>query len=50
MESINKMIVDDILKQFPGIKRDLTPKYNKAFSYFEEKIPFLRLLIRFNLI
>ncbi|MBP7088356.1 MAG: hypothetical protein KBB01_03555 [Candidatus Omnitrophica bacterium] len=46
MEDISKQIVADILKKFPEIKRDLTPKYNKAFEYFEKKIPFFRFLVR----
>ena len=46
MESINEQIVADILQQFPYIQRDLTPKYNKAFQYFETKIPILRFLIK----
>lgn len=45
MEGINQRIVDDILQQFPEIKRDLTPKYNKAFNYFDKKIPLLRFWI-----
>jgi hypothetical protein len=50
MESINMKIVDDIQQRFPEIKRDLTPKYNKAFNYFESKIPLLRFLIKSGLI
>nr|NIR48312.1 hypothetical protein [candidate division KSB1 bacterium]NIR71918.1 hypothetical protein [candidate division KSB1 bacterium]NIS23628.1 hypothetical protein [candidate division KSB1 bacterium]NIT70552.1 hypothetical protein [candidate division KSB1 bacterium]NIU24469.1 hypothetical protein [candidate division KSB1 bacterium] len=46
MESINSRIVDDILEKFPEIERDLTPKYNKAFKHFDEKIPLLRFMIR----
>ncbi len=50
MESINRRIVDDILQEFPEIKRDLTPKYNKAFNYFEKRIPFLRSLFKYGLL
>ncbi len=50
MENINQRIVEDILQKFPEIKRDLTPKYNKAFNYFDKKIPFLRFLIRAGII
>lgn len=50
MESINEQIVADILQQFPFIQRDLTPKYNKAFEYFETKIPILRFLVKNRLI
>ncbi len=46
MEEISKKIVADILKEFPEIKRDLTPKYNKAFEYFESKIPFFHFLVK----
>lgn len=50
MESINQAIINDILNEFPEIKSDLTPKYNKAFNYFEKKIPFLRFLIKSGII
>lgn len=50
MESINEMIIADILRQFPYVQQDLTPKYNKAFEYFEAKIPMLRFLIKNKLL
>jgi hypothetical protein len=50
MVDTNHKIIEDIMAQFPEIKRDLTPKYNKAFNYFEKKIPLLRFLIRYDII
>lgn len=50
MESVNAKIIEDLKKRFPEIKRDLTPKYNKAFDYFESQIPYFRFLVRNNLI
>ena len=50
MESVNAMIIEDLRKRFPEIRRDLTPKYNKAFNYFETEIPYFRFLMRNNLI
>jgi hypothetical protein len=48
MQAINLKLLDDIMEKFPQIKMDLTPKYNKAFNYFETKIPYLRSLIKYN--
>lgn len=45
MEDINQKIVDDIMQKFPDIKVDLTPKYCKAFEFFEKKIPFFHKLV-----
>ena len=50
MEGINARIIEDIMTRFPEIRRDLTPKYNKAFHYFESQIPYLRFLVKNNLI
>jgi hypothetical protein len=50
MEDVNAKIIEDLQRRFPEIKRDLTPKYNKAFNYFESRIPCLRFLIKNNLI
>lgn len=50
MEGINEQIVADILRQFPYVQRDLTPKYSKALEYFETKIPILRFLIKNKLL
>jgi hypothetical protein len=50
MENINAMIIADIQQQFPYVQQDLTPKYNKAFEYFETKIPILRFLIKNKLL
>jgi hypothetical protein len=50
MESINAKIIEDIRQHFPEIKMDLTPKYNKAYNYFESRIPFLRFLLANNMI
>jgi len=38
-----------LMTRFPDLKRDLTPKYNKAFAAFEEQISALRFRIRMNL-
>jgi len=48
MQSIVDKIRDDIMQKFPEVKLDLTPKYNKAFNYFESQIPYLRYLIKNN--
>ncbi len=49
MESIGRQISGAILAEFPDIKRDLTPKYNKMFYQLEGKIPALRSLVRYDL-
>jgi hypothetical protein len=38
------------MARFPDVKRDLTPKYNKAFARFEEQIPLLRGWVRMGMI
>lgn len=45
MEDISAKIGAETQQAFPYIKRDLTPKYNKVFAYFESKIPLLRFFI-----
>lgn len=30
MEAVNNLVQEDILRRFPGIVQDQTPKYNKA--------------------
>jgi hypothetical protein len=50
MQKINQEIMDDIFNKFPYIKMDLTPKYNKAFDYFQKNIPLLRFLIRVKIL
>lgn len=50
MENINKTIIEDILKRFPYIRRDLTPKYNKAFQHFQSNIPLLNFWIKHRII
>jgi hypothetical protein len=49
MESILGIIVSDIHAQFPYIERNLTPKYGKSFNALEAQLPFLPLLVKFNL-
>lgn len=49
MEQIGAKVSAIIMEEFPQIKQDLTPKYNKMFSQFEAEIPLLRLLIRTKL-
>jgi hypothetical protein len=46
MESINRMISDEILKKFPSIKKDLTPKYNKVFTRLKAQNPLLPYYIK----
>jgi len=36
MENINKQIMEDLMKRFPQIKQDQTPKYNKAYNKLKE--------------
>ncbi len=50
MEGVKVQIMKDIERQFPDIQLNLTPKYNKAFNFFEANIPRLRLLIQSGLI
>ena len=49
MEAILHKIMTEIKRQFPYIKTDLSPKYNKSFHYLEAQLPFLRFLVRCNL-
>lgn len=48
MAKIGAEISNGILAKFPDIKRDLTPKYSKAYNAFETQIPFLNLLVKTN--
>jgi hypothetical protein len=50
MENVQQQIMKDVLQQYPDVALDVTPKYNKAFNYFESEIPYLRTLIRWGLI
>lgn len=47
---IRAAIVDDLQQKFPFIKRSGEPKYNTVFNFFEKRIPFLRTLIKWNLL
>ena len=49
MEKINTEIINTLMTQFPYLKRELTPKYCKAFNAFESQIPFYRTLIKMNM-
>lgn len=49
MEAVSAKISADLLERFPYIERDLTPKYNKTFALFEQRIPFFRTLIHYGL-
>ena len=49
METVLHRIVAEILTKFPDIRRDLTPKYNKAFDRLEEDLPFLRSVVSVGL-
>ncbi len=46
MEKINTEIINTLMTKFPYLKRELTPKYCKAFNAFESQIPLYRLLIK----
>jgi hypothetical protein len=35
MEAVNDRIAQDLMREFPGIRRDQTPNYNKAFALLE---------------
>lgn len=50
MEKIGAAISARIKEEFPYLVQDLSPKYNRAFAAFESQIPFLRLLVRTNMI
>lgn len=49
MAGIGKRISDEILRRFPDVRRDLTPKYGKATAALERSIPGFRTLVRFGL-
>jgi hypothetical protein len=49
MEKINHEVIDTLMMTFPYLKRDLTPKYCKAFHTIESQIPGYRFLIKANL-
>jgi hypothetical protein len=49
MEKINNQIIGNLMTQFPYLKRELTPKYCKAFNAFEAQIPMYRSLIKMKL-
>lgn len=46
MEKINHEIINTLMTKFPYLKRELTPKYCKAFNAFEAQIPLYRFLIK----
>lgn len=46
MEEIGEKISTAIMREFPAVERELTPKYNKVFRQFETQIPLLQFLIR----
>jgi hypothetical protein len=50
MESVKQEIMSHILQEFPDIALDLTPKYNKAFNYFDAEIPWFRIIIKLGAI
>jgi len=50
MENIQEQIKKDVLQHYPDITLDLTPKYSKAFNYFESEIPYLRTIIAWGLL
>lgn len=50
LNALNVKIMNQIMKRFPEIKPDPTPKYNKAFDLLEAKIPWFRFLIRWGLV
>ncbi|MDO8648455.1 MAG: CYTH domain-containing protein [Candidatus Peregrinibacteria bacterium] len=41
-DALQEDIVADLQREFPSIKPDLPPKYNKVFARFEEEIPLFR--------
>ena len=50
MEKIGAAISARMRQEFPYLEQNLTPKYNRAFAAFEEQIPYLRLLVKTNMI
>ncbi len=49
METFQGEIIALIRQEFPSIKRDLTPKYNKAYDAFDEKIRLLNWKVQFGI-
>jgi len=49
METLLHRVVGEIETRFPEIKRDLTPKYNKAFDRLQAQIPFLRTVVKLGM-
>lgn len=45
MEAFTRRMTEDIRSAFPSIKQDQTPKYNKVFNRFSEKIPGFKILV-----
>ncbi len=45
MEDVNAKIIEEILKTFPYVHRDLTPKYGKVFSHLGNKLGFFKFLM-----
>ncbi|MCK5518716.1 MAG: CYTH domain-containing protein [Alphaproteobacteria bacterium] len=45
MEQFSHRIVDDLLVAFPSIEQNQTPKYNKVFHAFSERIPNFRSIV-----
>jgi len=50
MAKVGGGITSLLMTRFPDLKRDLTPKYNRAFQSFESKIPLLRWWVKTNMI
>lgn len=48
MEAINDELMNDLLKNFPAIKQDQTPKYNKTFSVFNQRFTLFSRALRLN--
>jgi hypothetical protein len=49
METVLERVVGEILAKVPSIRRDLSPKYNKAFDQIEAQLPFSRTLVRYRM-
>ncbi len=49
MEDVNAQIRSALEQQFPELRQDLTPKYNKVFNQIRAQIPYIDTLIRVNL-
>lgn len=49
MVEVNTAIIGALMTKFPNLKRDLTPKYNKAFNYAASRIPLYRFLVMANM-